>query len=247
MARCNRALGSRLAGLAGLLALPLSGCGADGDDPNAWGRARFTEPDGTFTLEYLAPPWEVLHTGGVLRLRIRPEVFGYDVNVAASTHGLDVAPVDADDVISDLEGVEVFVPKDERFDPLAGLDLPEGEDPPMPLAGVDLDDPFAVAHAELSHLAIERDGRIDFDLTETTNLFGQPGLTYMVVTQSDTFMRVVYMPSAKGVVRAALVSVFDTATADMDWMLDGFATDVTPPTSGEGDGGDESGAMEGEG
>ena len=244
MARCNRALGPCLAGLVVLLPLPLAGCGADGDDPNAWGRARFTEAEGTFTVEYLAPPWELLHAGGVLRLRIRPEVFGYDVNVAASTHGLDIAPVDADDVISDLEGVEVFVPEDERFDPLAGLDLPQDEQPAMPLADVDLDDPFAVAHAELSHLAIEREGRIDFDLAETTNLFGQPGLTYQVVTQSDTFMRVVYMPSAKGVVRATLVSVFDIATADMDWMLEGFATDVTPPDSVEPS---DDGETEGEG
>ena len=174
------------------------GCGADGDDPNAWGRQRFTERDGAFTIEYLTPPWEVLHAGGSVRLRIRPEVFGYDVNVAASTHGLDIAPVGRQDVISDLEGVEVFVPEDERFDPLAGVELPEDEEPPQPLVDVDLDDPFEVAHAELTHLALEREGRIDFDLVETTNLFGQPGLTYQVVTQSETFMRVVYMRSAKG-------------------------------------------------
>lgn|GEM_PF-1655339 len=241
MARCKRAVGLSLTGL---LSFGTAGCGADGDDPNAWGRARFTEREGTFTVEYLAPPWEILHADGGLRLRIRPEVFGYDVNVAASTHGLDIAPVGSEDVISDLEGVEVFVPEDERFDPFAGVELPEDEDPPMPLADVDLDDPFAVAHAELSHLAIERSARIDFDLVETTNLFGQPSLTYQVVSRSDTFMRVVYMTSAKGVVRATLVSVFDIATADMDWMLEGFATDVTPPSS---EAPSEEGETEGEG
>lgn len=214
-----------------MLTLPCAACGLNGDDPASWGTVRYIEPQGTFALEFLMPPWEVLSVDGGLRMRIAPELFGYDLDVAASTHGLEIATVTADDLVSDLQGVESFVPADEVFDPLNGLEIPGMEEPLEPLAEVALDDPFAVASAELTHLALEGGAKIDFDLTPMHNAAGQEGLTYQVISSSDTFMRMIYLPSQHGVVRIAMVSIFDVATADIDHMLDGIAIDVVPPAT----------------
>ncbi|MBL4688107.1 MAG: hypothetical protein JKY37_26190 [Nannocystaceae bacterium] len=210
------------------------GCGVNGDDPNAWGMVQYVHADRTFALEYLSPPWEPLHVEPGLRLRITPEVFGFDIGIAASTHGLDIVQVAAEDQISKLQGVEVFVPEGERFDPLAGLEIPARREPAQPLALVDLADPFAVARAELTNLALEHDAKIDFDLSTVHNDAGQEGVTFQVVTGHDTFMRVVYLPSAPTVVRVAMVSVFDLATADIDQMLDGVITNMPVSESSEG-------------
>lgn len=228
-----------------LVAVLAAGCGLDGDDPAAWGLVRHVDREGVFAIDYLAPPWEVLPGPRGLRLRISPEVFGYDVAIAVSTHGLDIATVTAEDRIADLQGVEVFVPEDERFDPLAGVELPMDYEPDEPLADVDLSEPFAVAQAELRSLALDNDARIDFDLAPLDNAAGQQGLGYQVVTNHDTFMRIAYYPTRDGVVRVAMVSVFDLATADVDWMFDGFAVDVPVPPAPAGEAPDPGGESSG--
>lgn len=210
------------------------GCGVNGDDPNAWGMVQYVHADRTFALEYLSPPWEPLHVEPGLRLRITPEVFGFDVGIAASTHGLDIVHVTADDQISKLQGVEVFVPEDERFDPLAGLELPARRQQHKPLASIDLTDPFSVARAELTNMALEHGAKIDFDLSTVHNDAGQEGVSFQVVTGHDTFMRAVYLPSEPSVVRVVMVSVFDLATADIDQMLDGVITNMPVSESSEG-------------
>ncbi|MEM6996830.1 MAG: hypothetical protein AAF721_40380 [Myxococcota bacterium] len=88
----------------------VGGCAEDGDDPATWGLQRYVHHDGAFELEFLSPPWEVLHVEPGLRLRIAPEVFGFDVYIAASTHGLDVAHVSAADQIADLQGPQRLMP-----------------------------------------------------------------------------------------------------------------------------------------
>ena len=211
-------------------ALCAGACGGNGDDPNAWGRVSHVQRDGLFAIEYVAPPWEVLRDDAGLRLRIAPELFGYDVDVAASSHGLDVAAVAADDEIAELQGVEAFVPDDARADAL-DFEIPESE-PSEPLRGIALDDPFAVARAELLHLVVRHDALIDFDLALLATAAGQEAVTYQVVTTHKTFLRAVYLPSEHGVVRTVVVSVFDVATADVDAMLDELQTDVPPPGGG---------------
>ena len=205
----------------------LAGCGPDGDDPAVWGRVEHVDPEGRYAVQYVAPPWEVLSDEANLRLRIAPELFGYDVDVAASTHGFDLGPVREIDLVADLQRVETFVPADELVDPLADLEpLLEPPPPPEPLRGVDLGDPFAVALAELTHLSVHEHAKIDVDLDFLQTPLGQQGAQYSVVTRFDTFLRVWYLPGQHGVVRAAVVSVFDVATDDVDLMLASVQTDV---------------------
>lgn len=182
----------------------LSACeGASGNDPAAHGKTSWSAVDGSFSLDYLSPPWEVVtQEEQRLELEIPPEVFGVALDGTPPTHIFRIGgveqPAELDDLVGDAE-------------------LVEGELPDH-LKGLDLTSVGAVALAELDHLLDEQDAQLDRELETFVTDAGQEALVYQVIVAPGLFVRAFYLPARPTVCRAMFVSLFELRTADVDAM-----------------------------
>jgi hypothetical protein len=183
-----------------------------------------------FGVDFVTPPWEIeTESADELRLRIRAEIFGTELDGSPPTHVLVLGEVDNPASILDL------LPEDAQPDELddAGLELPDttGELPddagelPDGWQDVDLDDPTEVALVELDHLVTAQRADLVHELRPFATSQSLTAMEYEVVVPPGLFVRAFYLPSAGGTVRAAFASLFDLGDDDIDRMAFTLRTD----------------------
>jgi hypothetical protein len=194
-----------------------------------------------FGVDYVSPPWELeSESDEQLRLRIRAEVFGVELDGSPPTHVLvlgvvdgpasilDLLPEDARPELVDTTGFELPDTTGELPDttgelPDASGELPDGwED-------VDLDEPTDVALLELDHLVTRERADLVHELRPFTTDSGITAMEYEVVVPPGLFVRAFYLPSQGGTVRALYASLFDLTDGDIDRMASTLRTDVDAP------------------
>jgi len=213
-------------------ALALTGAVACGPTSFVEGRMAWTGP--RFGVDYVAPPWELeSETDDELRLRIRAEVFGVELDGSPPTHVLvlgvvdgpsgilDLLPVDAQPDVADTTGPAL--PDTTGELPDATGELPDG------WQDIDLDDPTDVALVELDHLVTEERADLVHELRPFTTDSGITAMEYEVVVPPGLFVRAFYLPSKDGTVRALFASLFDLVDGDIDRMAATLRTDVDAP------------------
>jgi hypothetical protein len=220
-------------------AVALVGTIACGPTSYVGGRMAWTGP--RFGVDYVAPPWELeSETEEELRLRIRAEVFGVELDGSPPTHVLVLGVVDGPSSILDL------LPEDARpeLGETTGFELPDttgelpdttGELPdttgqlPDGWQNVDVGDPTDVALFELDYLLTEQKADLVHELRSFATDSGITAMEYEVVVPPGLFVRAFYLPSRDGTVRAIFASLFDLAEGDTDRMAATLRTDVDAP------------------
>jgi hypothetical protein len=179
----------------------------------------------------------VERSGESLDLEIIAELFGEPLEGSEPTHLFQIAYVDVSDglaALADLEA-EGGTDTDAVGDWGTTGDLPElpgdaGDDVvPEYLRGVDLREPGAVALAELDHLLIAKEARLDLPPASFVTASGRRGIVYQVVVPPGAFVRAYYVPAHRAVVRAAFVSVFDLDSTDVAMMAETMHTGEESP------------------
>jgi hypothetical protein len=179
------------------------------------GRIDWRSADGSYALQYVAPPWEVESDDGVeLHLRVQPELFGTAVNGSPPTHVFVLGPVDP------MVPIEALLPSEVQLDPAAIADA-LGEsggstgELPLPLVDVDLGEPREVALAELNHL-------VDDDAAELRRELAQREVDgpwqYEVVVAPGMTVLAYYYDDGDRTIRALFGSLFDIGDGDVERM-----------------------------
>jgi hypothetical protein len=185
------------------------------------GRIDWRSADQVYSVQYVAPPWEVEGDDGtLLRLRVQPELFGTSVNGSPPTHVFVLGPALADVPLESLLPADVAVDPADLADALEGTtgELPPldetGFEVPLPLADVDLGEPRDVALAELNHL-------VDDDKAELRRELAQQGdgpWSYEVVVAPGMTVLAYYYDDGDRTIRALFGSLFDIGDGDVERM-----------------------------
>lgn len=222
--------------------------GAIGCGPTSVIEGRMTWSGPRFGIDYVAPPWELeSESADELRLRIRAEVFGVELDGSPPTHVLVFGAVDAPSSVLDL------LPVDAQPDLglTTGLELPDsagdvldtdGELPdptgalPDGWEDVDLSDPADVALVELDYLLTEQRADLVHELRPFHTDSGEVAMEYAVIVPPGLFVRSFYLPVQDGTVRALFASLFDLDDDDIDRMAATIVIggDASMATTGEG-------------
>ena len=221
------------------------GCDAH---PVGGGLVDYRSTDGTFSLSYVTPPWEVSsETEALLQLEIPAELFGVSIEGSPPTHALRAGHVDEVGGLYDfdIEGLDGFLPEDlpedweddipDDWDGDIPDDVPEDWEGDLPddlpdelpdyLRDVDLTEPRDVAFAEINFLVLENEAELDGDLSSFISADGTSGVVFQVVHAPGIFIRSFYFPSSTTTVRVVFASLFDLQTIDVDDMAATISTD----------------------
>lgn len=197
--------------------LLLAGCGAvPADSAGAYGQQRWIAEDGSFGVEYLAPPWTPVDTDDPdrLELEVPPEFFGVSIDSESPSHVFQVGHVDMLGELGEFASEDLEMDTDWVGDT---EDLPGVEGQEV-LDGVDLHDPYAVARAELDVLLEDHDAQLDYGLSTFGMPTGAQAVEFQILMDPGLYVRAFYIDARPTVVRATFVSLFDLDTDDVSTM-----------------------------
>lgn len=187
------------------------------------GRVQWRSDDGTYTVEYVSPPWtSVSDDGQTLRLEIDAELFGTAVAGSPPTHVLSFGPVDVESTIEDAlpQGVEGLGSTGFDVDVTDGLEEEGGEETGdssgIDLSAIDLGEPQQIARIELDGLVTEEHADLLQELQRGDD--DRAPWSYEVVISPGVHVRAYYFDDGDRTIRAVFASLFTLSDGDVETM-----------------------------